>query len=263
MKSPVYDNIGIGYNTTRRADPHIASRLVALLQPQPDGRYLDIGCGTGNYMNALRKAGFQVIGVDPSDVMLEKARHSQPDAVFIKADAAHIPLESGYFDGAIAVLTLHHWGEKQAGLNELGRVIKPGGRAVFLSFTAVQMAGYWLAHYFPDMIKRSGELIPDQQTMSDMLREAGFTSVETEKYFVHQGLQDHFLHSNKYKPVQYLNPEVRSGISSFSAVSNKMEVEEGLKQLETDIRSGKINAIIRRYENDKGDYLFYAAQKGQ
>lgn len=69
-----YDEIGEGYNATRKADPFLVSQFNVHLSPRKDGLYLDIGCGTGNYPIELQKAGLRLIGIDPSETMLEKAR---------------------------------------------------------------------------------------------------------------------------------------------------------------------------------------------
>ncbi|MBS1779293.1 MAG: methyltransferase domain-containing protein [Bacteroidetes bacterium] len=261
MTEPIYNTIGLGYNTTRSADPYITGRMLANLEPDPNGIYLDLGCGTGNYMQAFTKAGYRFYGADPSDIMLNTAKEKCPNAVIVKATAEKLPFEDNSFNGATAMFTMHHWNDQQRGLNELYRVLKPGSRAVFLSFTAEQMDGYWLAHYFPKMIKRSGEIIPTQQEMVSMCTTAGFSLVNTEKYFVHEGLEDHFLYSNKYNPTAYLDASLRQGISSFTAFSTPEEVSAGLAMLEHDIDTGSINDIMRKYQNDLGDYLFYIATK--
>lgn len=258
---PIYNKIGVGYNDTRKADPVLAARILSLLDAQSDGRYVDIGCGTGNYTDFFRRQGFDFFGIDPSDTMLEAARQRYPECIFINGFAEQLPLPDSSGDGVIALFTLHHWTDKQQGIAELYRILKPGGRVVFLSFTAAQMDGYWLSHYFPQMIKRSGEMIPTEGSMREMLTGVGFGVVATEKYFVHEGLQDHFLYSNKHQPERYLEPAIRNGISSFSAVANKHEVEQGLQQLEKDIATGEINEIMARFANDMGDYLFYVAEK--
>ena len=94
-----------------------------------------------------------------------------------------------------------------------------------------------------------------------MLLRAGFSSVSTEKYFVHDDLQDHFLMSSKYKPERYLIPEMRNNTSAFTVFADQDEVNAGLKALEADINSGKINEIIQSHENELGDYLFFIAER--
>jgi ubiquinone/menaquinone biosynthesis C-methylase UbiE len=72
-KTIVYNKIGSEYNTTRKADPYIAEKIYNFLAPEEGKTYLDIGCGTGNYTVKLEEMGVDFIGVDPSEVMLERA----------------------------------------------------------------------------------------------------------------------------------------------------------------------------------------------
>src|SRR5690606_26952991 len=130
-----------------------------------------------------------------------------------------------------------------------------------LSFTPAQMKGYWLWRYFPIMMEQSSVIVPEWQEMESMLRQAGFTSITTEKYSVHDELQDHFLYAHKRRPEMYLLPEVRNGASSFTAFADGQELAAGLTELEKDIASGAINGIMEQYENDMGDYLFIKATK--
>lgn len=261
MSIPIYDKIGISYNATRRADPYIASRIRHLLLPQPGNNYLDVGCGTGNYLQVLSEPGITFYGIDPSETMLSVARERNPGVNFLNAKAESIPFADNYFAGAIAMFTIHHWDDQFAGLLEIFRVLKPDSALVFLTFDGFQMEKYWLTHYFPEMIKRSGELVPSESEMKINLQKAGFREVISEKYFVTNELTDQFLYAHKYRPQMYLNPEIRAGISSFSAFSTPDELQSGLQQLAHDIETNAIETIIRNYETDRGDYLFIKALK--
>ena len=258
---PVYNKIGKQYNSTRKADPKIADQLYQLLEPINGGNYLDVGCGTGNYLKALSDKGLNFSGVDPSDIMLEKAKENNPNATILKAKAESLPFDDLHFDGGMGNFTLHHWDNVQKGINEVYRVLKPNAKFVFFSFTPQQLYGYWLHHYFPEMIRISSEVIPNEKFMKEIFRNAGFQQIETQKYFVPDDLTDQFLYANKHHPEKYLIPEVRNGASSFSIYSIADEIESGLIELEKDINSGKIESVIKQYENNLGDYLFYIVQK--
>lgn len=251
-----YDRIGIDYNETRRADPYLASRLLHHLAPEPGKVYLDIGCGTGNYTSILAGSGGQFIGVDPSEKMLEKARERQVKIDWRKGSAEAIPVEDAAISGVTASFTMHHWTDLKAAFWELRRVMQPGARMVMLTATPKQMAGYWLCHYFPGMMEDSMKQMPDYEKIDEAMWPAGMVISQTEKYFIQNDLQDWFLYNGKHKPERYLEARVRKGISSFSDLARKSEVECGLRQLEADIESGKVNEIIQKYENDFGDYLF-------
>src|ERR1044071_1699671 len=233
MEQILYDTIGKAYNTTRCADPYLAGRLYELLSPSHSGLYLDIGCGTANYLTALAGKGVEFYGVDPSETMLSEARKKKNGAQFFNAKAENLPFDDAMFDGCTATFTLHHWTDKLKGLKEVNRVLKPGAKMVFLSFTEEQMRGYWLNHYFPEMMQRSWELLPDFEGMQQLLNDAGFRLAAIEKYFVQEDLQDHFVYSNKHHPEQYLRPEIRQNASSFSAFCSPAELASGLLALET------------------------------
>ncbi|WP_062054551.1 class I SAM-dependent methyltransferase [Aquimarina longa] len=256
-----YDTIGVHYNSTRKADPYLFTKLQAFLNPLSDKTYLDIGCGTGNYTSAFAKKGYQFIGIDPSGEMLKKAKcqNNSVNWKIGKAEKTDLPTES--IDGIIASLTLHHWQDLNKSFSELGRVLKPNGKMVLFTATSEQMKGYWLNHYFPKMLEDSITQMPSYKNIEANLKTNGLYIDITEKYTIQPDLQDLFLYSGKHKPSLYLDPKVRYGISSFSSLANAKEVTHGLHILKKDILSGKINDVITKYENTAGDYLFMVIKK--
>lgn len=256
-----YDTIGIGYNTTRKADPYILSRLLLHLHPNPKGTYLDIGCGTGNYTSKLAEKGFRCIGIDPSAEMLSKAKLKNPSLDWRLGKAEKIDILSAHIDGIIASLTLHHWSDLNQGFSELSRVLNPKGNLVIFTSTPDQMKGYWLCHYFPKMLEDSMKQMPSLEVIEAALATAGMHIKHIEPYEIKPDLQDLFLYSGKHDPKRYFDPNVRQGISSFSSIAHAEEVEKGLLKLENDINSGQIQSIIKKYHNTKGDYLFMTIRK--
>ena len=256
-----YDRIGIGYDHSRRADPALTEAYIRALALAPGATVLDVGCGTGNYTLALERTGLSLIGVDPSEEMLRAARARCSAVDWRRGTAEELPVEDASVDGALATLTIHHWSDLERGFAEVRRSLKPGGRFVLFTSTPAQMRGYWLNAYFPRMLEASIAQMPDLDLVERGLSRAGLRLVSTEKYFVHEDLQDLFLYSGKHDPAKYLDPGVRRGISSFAALANREEVELGLRTLEADIASGRIREVARRYANDDGDYLLVVAEK--
>ena len=256
-----YDKIGTDYNSTRKADPFLTKKFIEHLSPKKDGIYLDIGCGTGNYTIELVKGGLRFIGIDPSEKMLEKARLKNSKVDWKTGTVENIALPDNSVDGIIASLTVHHWSDLQQGFSELHRVLKPQGTIVIFTSTPKQMEGYWLNHFFPRMLRDSMIQMPTLESVENAMTNSSIKITGIDKYFIQPDLQDKFLYCGKHNPEIYFDEQIRNGISSFASLSNRIEVEQGLQKLRTSIDSGKINEVIRLYENESGDYLFINGKK--
>jgi|GEM_PF-213752 len=114
--------------------------IAELAEVKPDEAVIDIGCGSGSAVQAIAKTlstGW-VIGIDPTPRMIEIAQaqfwqyeFSVP-VTFIQTGAEQLPAEDNSIDLVLAINTLHHWQDVDKGLNEVLRVLKPGGRFVVI-----------------------------------------------------------------------------------------------------------------------------------
>jgi demethylmenaquinone methyltransferase/2-methoxy-6-polyprenyl-1,4-benzoquinol methylase len=103
----------------------------------PGGSALDVACGSGKLTAALaRIAGAEgrVVGLDFSPQMLEVARREHPGIEFTEGDALRLPFEEGTFDASTIAFGLRNLADPVKGLQEMQRVLKPGGRSVVLEF---------------------------------------------------------------------------------------------------------------------------------
>ena len=105
-----------------------ALALAASIVHQPE-RVLDVGCGTGRLLRRAYRywPEAQLIGVDPAQGMIEKAKLLTPNATFFTAMAESLPLKDNSVDLAISTTSFHHWQDQAAGIREIARVIRPGG----------------------------------------------------------------------------------------------------------------------------------------
>ena len=256
-----YNKIGINYNQTRKADPYLTEQLLKHLNPNKKGTYLDIGCGTGNYTNVLQEKGFQFIGIDPSIEMLKKAQSKNQNIIWKIGAAEKTDLPQQSIDGIVGTLTIHHWTNLTRAFSELNYILKPNGKIVIFTSTPLQMKGYWLNHYFPKMLEDSMAQMPTLEAVKKAMTLAGIKITATKTYNIKPDLKDQFLYCGKQNPELYFDDSIRHGISSFSALANKDEVENGLETLRKDIDNGKIKDVMRSYDNDFGDYLYIIGEK--
>ena len=256
----VYEQIGKSYDQSRRADPYIVSRLNHYLRVRAGLSYLDVGCGTGNYTSALAQSGGTWHGIDQSQLMIDVARKKSQSIFWQLADVNRLPFSDKAFSGVVCTLAIHHFVSLSSAFSEIYRVIGTGNFVLFTS-TPEQMMRYWLVEYFPEAIYKSAEQMPSLALVNDALSGSGFHSMETEDYFIQEDLQDFFLYSGKHRPAIYLDATVRSGISTFTLLASETEIEKGCGKLEADMKTGRIEDVIKKYEHGGGDYKFVIARK--
>lgn len=214
-----YDIIGLNYAELRKPDARIAAAVQDAIGPAKT--VLNVGAGTGSYEPVDRR----VTAVEPSLEMIRK--RSSSAANVIQASADQLPFEDDAFEAAMAILTVHHWPDKKAGLQEMRRVTR--GRIVLLTFDPSHRP--WLTDYLPELVPLDEAQMP---AMSDYERWLGPVQISTVP--VPHDCSDGFLYAYWRRPSAYLDPRIRSGSSSFWALSN---LEPGLARLQQDLETGE------------------------
>jgi ubiquinone/menaquinone biosynthesis methyltransferase len=126
-------------------------RLVRLAAVKPGDPVLDLCCGTGDVALRFARAGAEVVGADFSAPMLAvaEARKAKepagPALQFLRADALHLPFPDARFEVVTISYGLRNLSDCDAGLREMWRVLKPGGRLLVLDFGKPDQAQWrWL-----------------------------------------------------------------------------------------------------------------------
>lgn len=219
MTEALYDALGEGYANRRRPDPRIASSIEAALG---DARsVVNVGAGAGSYEPTERV----VQAVEPSELMIRQRPVGA--APCVQARAESLPFETGSFDAAMAVLTIHHWSDWRAGLREMRRVARR--RIVLLTFDA-EAPSFWLTRdYFPELLALDREIMPK---LRDLGEELGASEVAPLP--VPHDCVDGFLGAYWRRPERYLDAIARRSMSSFA----RIDAAEGLVRLANDLESG-------------------------
>ena len=115
-----YDKLAEEYDATR--DSASEQEIQAIAHSLEDSKtILDVGVGTGRFAKPISALGFEVIGVDVSRRMLQKAREKGVDRVLL-ADGYSLPFRDKVFDGAIIIHVLHVVVDWSRVMHEIGRV---------------------------------------------------------------------------------------------------------------------------------------------
>jgi demethylmenaquinone methyltransferase/2-methoxy-6-polyprenyl-1,4-benzoquinol methylase len=131
-----------------------------------EGRLVsDACCGTGDLSVAFARRGARVIGVDFTPQMLAhagaKLSSRDPAVLFANGDALRLPLRSGCADVTSVAFGVRNLADARAGLAEMARITKPGGRVLVLEFTTPRGAilGRAYRFYFTRVLPAVGRLV--------------------------------------------------------------------------------------------------------
>lgn len=112
---------------TGRVTSQAIARLLALAEIAPEQRILDLCCGTGRAAGAASALGARAEGIDISPAMVAAASAAFPNVSFEVGDAENIPRDNRTYDAVICSFGLMHVASPQGMLQEIGRVLRPGG----------------------------------------------------------------------------------------------------------------------------------------
>lgn len=248
-ESPDYDRIGATYGRTRRADPRIETAIARALGDA--GTLVNVGAGTGAYEPPDRR----VVAVEPSSAMI--AHRPAGAAPCVRGAAEDLPFRDRAVDASLAVLTLHHWRDRPAGLAELRRVVRR--RVVVLTWDPDTGAEFWLTRdYFPEFLDLDARRFPTMGALRHGLGALQVTPVP-----IPHDCQDGFLGAYWRRPEAYLDSAVRDGISAFAQIGSD-RVARGVAGLAHDLRSGRWEArhgALRERESLDLGYRLIVAER--
>ena len=115
---------------------------------------LDHGCGTARYFDTLRAAfpDAAITGCDVSAVAVQHAQERRPEGAFLVMDGERIPVGDGAVDLLLSVEVLEHVGDVARAVEEIGRVLRPGGVAVI----STPCANRWSLEWAMNRLRRNG-----------------------------------------------------------------------------------------------------------
>ena len=174
---------------------------------RPGSIALDVCCGTGDLALtfSIYSAG-RVLGTDFCHPMLasarEKAARAERTVFFLEADTLHLPFPDDSVDVVAVAFGFRNLANYERGLEEMRRVLRPGGTVAILEFSRVHtpILGPLFRFYFRRLLPKIGTLIsgvagpyqylpasvarfPDQEQLADLMREAGFGKVNYRNFF--------------------------------------------------------------------------------
>jgi ubiquinone/menaquinone biosynthesis C-methylase UbiE len=183
-KTVNYDEVAPTFNTRYVVNPlpGVAQNLRSLLEAAGGGRVLEVGCGTGRWLEELQPLARQIYGFDLSRGMLGRAQERGIGLALSQGQGGELPFATGSMDMLYCVNAVHHVPRPQQFIAEARRVLRPGG-----SLTVIGMdprAGpirWYLYDYFPETWPADLERFPSAGTLIDWMAAEGFERASVQR----------------------------------------------------------------------------------
>lgn len=183
---------------------------------------LEVGSGTGFWLNLLHQTGAELIGLDYSMGMIRQAKGQPAPLQLTRGTGTQLPLRSSTFDLLYCVDAIHHFGNHRAFIAEAFRVLKPGGALAIIGHDPHEAgrSSWYIYDYFDDVYETDLKRYPSGKSVLGGMLEEGFSNVtaETVEHIqnLHKGdavLNDPFLKHNATSQLALLSEEkYRSGL---------------------------------------------------
>ena len=229
----VQDRVSEDYEEKRYLLPHSrcyhtrwTQRMVEMLSPKAvEGRILDNGCGNGILGFVYPEMKERITGLDISPMMIEKAKLRLGEALV--GDSENLPFEDGTFSAVVARSLLHHLPDPRRGIDEMARVLAPGGEMVIADTNKSVLSE------LPRKIANHGEHFSDDhrnmnanELVREISRKFEVKNVEFFGYIAYPlcGFPD-LIDFSKYLPI---TPDVTEKLVDFDRLIGKIP---GLRRL--------------------------------
>lgn len=239
----------VGYVKGRALQPEAIQRYMdGFAAHLPAARPLvgvDLGSGTGRFTPALADAfGGPIYGVEPATRMREaaQAHAAHPQVCYLAGHAAGIPLPDASADFVLMFLSFHHYPDREAAVREIGRVLKPGGRAILRSTFKERIPDHWWRSYFPRSQAIEEAIFPTIAEARLYFEERGFSTIAWETPTIP-------FEEDLAEAVERL--KLRA-VSIFEHMT-EAELDEGFAALDAALAAGTLQP-----KPTTGDYLVFA-----
>lgn len=176
-----YDQLAEEYAQHRTVQPEVMKELLSVGKIRSTSKILEVGCGTGNYIGAIKSAaGCECWGIDPSSQMLSKARENFLQIDFRFGIGERIEFQDNFFDLVFSVDVIHHIQDRSGYFKEAFRTLAPDGRIL-----TVTESGWMIrtrqpfSVYFPETVASDLRRYPTIPALRDAMTQAGFTDIYT------------------------------------------------------------------------------------
>jgi SAM-dependent methyltransferase len=234
-----YDEIADTFDARYTAGLYdgVLGTLVDLITAKRPASALEVGCGTGHWLSALRESVEYLCGIDYSLEMLRHAAAKRCGAGLLRATAQALPLRDASLDLVFCVNAIHHFERFEEFIAEARRLLRPRGMLVVIGMDPHHGRDQWCVYdYFPETWEADLSRYPSSGQITDAMLRAGFSTVECR-------VASRFRQTRWGRAV-LADPELqRNGCSQLALLSDA-QYDAGIGRIESALRRAKGDAQV-------------------
>lgn len=263
MNAVEYDGVANSYNQRYKIGAYkpqgIASKLLNLIHETDAKRVLEVGCGTGHWLNLLQEQA-RVVGIDQSLGMLRKAVELEGKFTLIQGDADLLPFRSKRFNVVYCVNALHHFKNPPAFIAQASELLRENGVLAVIGMNPHSLQDRWFIYdYFPGTLEADLKRYPSPGSIADWMISAGFGEI-------HWQVAEHILNDKQGKEVLSLTKNFTSQLTLLSPdeyAKGRTRIEADLLKAEkagetlifpVDISLSMVTGWVKERPSQKGRY---------
>ncbi len=223
-----YDKIASDYNQRYPATQQWerGQALLELAAGLKAKTILEVGSGTGYWLNLLQQVTKNLYGLDYSMGMIQQAKRQPATLNLSRGTGTHLPYQSGTFDLVYCVDAIHHFGDHHAFIREAFRLLKPNGALAIIGHDphSVDTSSWYIYNYFDTVYHTDLQRYPAGTSIIKWMEQDGFTDISSQTVEqiknIHIGdavLKDPFIKHNATSQLALLSKETyQSGIKRIN-----------------------------------------------
>jgi len=242
-----YNRVSGGYNGRYEQNPlaGVAATLRDLVTQIGARRVLEVGCGTGHWLETLAPDLDLIVGLDPSTGMLTQAQARPGEIALVNGRDDALPFADDSFDLVYVVNALHHFNDKPGFPAAVKRLLRPGGALALIGHDVPSAVGHWtLYEYFPETVAIDLARYPLWTDVQAWMTAAGYRvdplRVAEHIHTEHRGraiLSDHFLKRGSTSQFFYLtDAQYQAGLDRITRLIEAAESRGAEAIFRTDIQ---------------------------
>lgn len=174
-----YTQLAERFANTHTVNYHIFYEIISKFSPKSKINVLDFGCGSGNYIKAMRTyTNYHIYGVEPCKEMIRFAQKQNPNIIIKLGNHLSIPYPDNFFEYVYMTNVVHQISDISAMYREINRVLKPNGILCICTENRRQLLSKYWIRYFPSIIIKDLKRFPSISKLKKMANQQLFNTIK-------------------------------------------------------------------------------------